>query len=246
MAASCAGCGIQVWAYGLMPNHVHRVAAPANPDGLRCAIAEAHRRYTRGLSARQGWRARALPLLRHGPEPSLGGGTHCGKQPGSGGALHQRRSLALVKRLRASIRPQRRAGNGRSDARAGGRLAELPTAARSARPCQPLSAPPSRPGALWALRALPGNWKCVSAGCFSARGPDPSPSNPTRIRLISFRARIWIRYCPRNLDLVPRTRGTPGTGAGPWRRCAVGHRWRSRSKRPCRMRTISMPPSTSR
>jgi REP element-mobilizing transposase RayT len=194
MAASCAGCGTEVWVYCLMPNHVHRVAVPANPDGLRCAIAEAHRRYTKSLSARQGWRghpqAGALPLLRHGREPSLGGGTHCGKQPGSGGVLHQHRSLALVKRLRAGIRPQRRVGNGRSDARAGGRLAELPTTARSARPCQPLSAPTSRPGAPWALRALPGNWKCVSTGCFGARGPDPSRNNPTRIRLISFRARI--------------------------------------------------------
>jgi putative transposase len=56
MAASCAGCGTEVWVYCLMPNHVHRVAVPANPDGLRCAIAEAHRRYTKSLSARQGWR----------------------------------------------------------------------------------------------------------------------------------------------------------------------------------------------
>jgi putative transposase len=56
MAASCARCTTAVWAYCLMPNHVHLVMAPHHSDGLRCAIGEAHRRYTRKINFRQGWR----------------------------------------------------------------------------------------------------------------------------------------------------------------------------------------------
>ena len=29
MAASCAACGVAIWAWCLMPNHVHLIAAPA-------------------------------------------------------------------------------------------------------------------------------------------------------------------------------------------------------------------------
>jgi len=56
MASSCEGCGTQVWAYCLMPNHVHLIMVPGAEDGLRCAVAEAHRRYTRMINFRQGWR----------------------------------------------------------------------------------------------------------------------------------------------------------------------------------------------
>jgi putative transposase len=56
MASSCEGCGTQVWAYCLMPNHVHLIMVPGEEDGLRCAVAEAHRRYTRMIDFRQGWR----------------------------------------------------------------------------------------------------------------------------------------------------------------------------------------------
>jgi putative transposase len=52
----CAHHGVAVWAYCLMPNHVHLIAVPASEDGLRRAIGEAHRRYTRRVNFRQGWR----------------------------------------------------------------------------------------------------------------------------------------------------------------------------------------------
>ena len=39
-----------------MPNHVHLIAIPQSEDGLRSAIGEAHRRYTRHVNFRQGWR----------------------------------------------------------------------------------------------------------------------------------------------------------------------------------------------
>ena len=38
-----------------MPNHVHLILVPNDPDGLRRALGEAHRRYTRRINAREGW-----------------------------------------------------------------------------------------------------------------------------------------------------------------------------------------------
>jgi len=56
MAEECGRCGVAVWAYCLMPNHVHLVVVPATADGLRRGIGEAHRRYTRRINVRKGWR----------------------------------------------------------------------------------------------------------------------------------------------------------------------------------------------
>ena len=39
-----------------MPNHVHLVMVPSHEDGLRAALGEAHRRYTRHVNFRHGWR----------------------------------------------------------------------------------------------------------------------------------------------------------------------------------------------
>lgn len=52
----CRACEVDVWAYCLMPNHVHLIAVPESADGLRRAIGEAHRRYTRRVNFREGWR----------------------------------------------------------------------------------------------------------------------------------------------------------------------------------------------
>jgi len=48
--------GTDVWAYCLMPNHVHLVMVPSQEEGLRAALGEAHRRYTRHVNFRKGWR----------------------------------------------------------------------------------------------------------------------------------------------------------------------------------------------
>ena len=48
--------GTEVWAYCLMPNHVHLVMVPGKEGGLRATLGEAHRRYTRHINFRQGWR----------------------------------------------------------------------------------------------------------------------------------------------------------------------------------------------
>jgi len=56
MAEWCGHHDVAIWAYCLMPNHVHLIAVPGTEAGLGLAIGEAHRRYTRHVNFRQGWR----------------------------------------------------------------------------------------------------------------------------------------------------------------------------------------------
>ena len=55
IAAAARRADAAVWAYCLMPNHVHLIVTPADADGLRATFAEAHRRYTGTINARFGW-----------------------------------------------------------------------------------------------------------------------------------------------------------------------------------------------
>ena len=56
LSEGCAAARVAVWAYCLMPNHVHLILVPRDEDGLRAALGEAHRRYTRAINFREGWR----------------------------------------------------------------------------------------------------------------------------------------------------------------------------------------------
>jgi putative transposase len=56
LAEWCAKTGTKIWAWCLMPNHVHLVLVPSHSDGLRAALGETHRRYTRHVNEREGWR----------------------------------------------------------------------------------------------------------------------------------------------------------------------------------------------
>jgi putative transposase len=56
LAEGCRAAGVAIWAYCLMPNHVHLILVPRDEDGLRAAWGEAHRRYTRHINLREGWR----------------------------------------------------------------------------------------------------------------------------------------------------------------------------------------------
>jgi putative transposase len=56
LAAWSAAADCEVWAYCLMPNHVHLILMPGDEDGLRRALGETHRRYSRQVNLRQGWR----------------------------------------------------------------------------------------------------------------------------------------------------------------------------------------------
>ncbi len=55
MAESLARCGVEVWAYCLMPNHVHLVLVPRDETGLARGVGEAHRRYSSAVNQREGW-----------------------------------------------------------------------------------------------------------------------------------------------------------------------------------------------
>ena len=44
---------VEVWAWCLMPNHVHLVLVPADEDGLRCVLARVNRRYAGIIHARR-------------------------------------------------------------------------------------------------------------------------------------------------------------------------------------------------
>jgi putative transposase len=55
LAEYCAKAGTQIWAWCLMPNHVHLVLVPSHEDGLRAALGETHRRYTSHVNKREGW-----------------------------------------------------------------------------------------------------------------------------------------------------------------------------------------------
>lgn len=48
--------GTRIWAWCLMPNHVHLVLMPSHEDGLRATLAPAHRAYTSEVNQREGWR----------------------------------------------------------------------------------------------------------------------------------------------------------------------------------------------
>ena len=55
MAYWCERSGVEIWAYCLMPNHVHLIAVPSSAEALRIAIGEAHRCYTAEINEREGW-----------------------------------------------------------------------------------------------------------------------------------------------------------------------------------------------
>jgi len=55
LAEQTLKAGVEIWAYCLMPNHVHLILKPAHADGLGRAIGEAHRRYTNFINARGRW-----------------------------------------------------------------------------------------------------------------------------------------------------------------------------------------------
>ena len=46
-AEAFSDAGVEVWAYCLMPNHVHLIAAPAEPGALAAAVGATHLRNTR-------------------------------------------------------------------------------------------------------------------------------------------------------------------------------------------------------
>jgi putative transposase len=51
----CRSAGVSVWSYCLLPTQVYLTLVPRDEDGLRAALGDAHRRYTRHVNARENW-----------------------------------------------------------------------------------------------------------------------------------------------------------------------------------------------
>jgi putative transposase len=53
LASHCRAAEVEVWAWCLMPNHVHLILVPSDPDGLRRALSRVHRGYAGIIQARR-------------------------------------------------------------------------------------------------------------------------------------------------------------------------------------------------
>ena len=53
LATHCRAASVEVWAWCLMPNHVHLILVPTDQDGLRGALARVHRAYAGIIQARR-------------------------------------------------------------------------------------------------------------------------------------------------------------------------------------------------
>lgn len=56
LQGACRKHGVAVWAYCLMPNHVHLIVVPPAPDSLAELLGAVHVRYTRAINTRFEWR----------------------------------------------------------------------------------------------------------------------------------------------------------------------------------------------
>ena len=52
LAEAAPAAGVEVWAYCLMPNHVHLIVTPSDEDGLWRTFRKVHRHYTGYINAR--------------------------------------------------------------------------------------------------------------------------------------------------------------------------------------------------
>jgi putative transposase len=55
LRANLPKSGVEIWAYCLLPNHVHLVAVPNESDGLARLLRVTHHRYARHINARNNW-----------------------------------------------------------------------------------------------------------------------------------------------------------------------------------------------
>jgi putative transposase len=53
LASHCRAADVEIWAWCLMPNHVHLILVPSDADGLRRALSRVHRVYAGTIQARR-------------------------------------------------------------------------------------------------------------------------------------------------------------------------------------------------
>ena len=129
MSDWCREEGVEIWGYCLMPNHVHLIAVPKTEDGLRRAIGEAHRRYTRRINFREKWRGylwqgRFASFIMDEPY-LLAAARVWGVESRASETGGRRRRMALEQCQGALVGPRRPPGNSRSLVGNGQRLAQL-------------------------------------------------------------------------------------------------------------------------
>lgn len=56
LAEAKSEVGVEIWAYCLMPNHVHLIAVPEQKDSLANLFRQTHQTYSRFINARHDWR----------------------------------------------------------------------------------------------------------------------------------------------------------------------------------------------
>src|SRR4051794_4227154 len=81
LADNCRAAGVEVWAWCLMPNHVHLILVPSDTDGLRRALARVHRSYAGTIQARRKLR-RARVARRHADAGRGQDGEPCSRHGG--------------------------------------------------------------------------------------------------------------------------------------------------------------------
>jgi putative transposase len=72
LGAACADTATAIWAWCLMPNHVHLILVPSSCDGLAAVMRRTQGRYTRAINAREGrvghlWQARFASFVMDEP-----------------------------------------------------------------------------------------------------------------------------------------------------------------------------------
>lgn len=55
MSDACREYGVEIWAYCLMPNHVHLAAVPGDEKGVSRALQLAHHKHAMRINSRQEW-----------------------------------------------------------------------------------------------------------------------------------------------------------------------------------------------
>src|SRR5437764_1559924 len=104
LAEQMRKAAVEVWAYCLMPNHVHLILCPRDENGLGRALGAAHRRWANFINGQGRWRGH----LFDGRFASVAMGE---------GHLIARSAMLRSIRFGPGLRPARRTGNGPACAR---------------------------------------------------------------------------------------------------------------------------------
>ena len=155
LAEQMRKASVEVWAYCLMPNHVHLILCPADDNALGSAIGAAHRRRANFVNARGRWRGHLSARAEDWPWSSV------------------RAHLAREDNGLVSVRPMLDRIERFADLIASGDDARCETPA-FAPPC----GPPNRPADRWGPRSSsPTSNACLAA---PSRDAHPDANRPPR------------------------------------------------------------------